>query len=580
MTAKEKVILALDGHHRMEPNDVEYNFADILRHDDVLQPVLEMEVDTMDFLMIYANLQAMWHPSAVGRGIQQYMKLAVNSEKEFKIMHAAQKVFLHSMLLELRATLQPLSLSTPTPSDDDDKDSELVSEILYLDHQEDISTVHDDGFDHHPFAVLRSESDAISEVSNVSGSVEEFAPVLDNAEASDDENSDGTPYNVRHAVYETEAGLYELEASDEEHEAEDVQIPLAQNQLVPRRVQPWRRCRGIQVVGLLCLFYPVPHHANTMNSAIPEKPIFLTMKEFFAMVLLTTAIALWFIPKLCRVITAQFFGKTIEVAPQMPAKSPRILLRKHRGPPPPPFRNIFEEVFAKTPSDNHLDRMVSYQLAGDKILTVVHGSICDFPGGWGAIVNAANKYCLEGSGVDSAISEAGGEQLEEARGSMSPDPDGVRCPPGSIKLLGPRTFGALRVPYVIMAVGPNYKEISEDEEDPLATVQNFDNLLRDVYMKCCTTASQHSIKQMAFPLISTGAFRGKQSSKRLIKLSLETLYLWSQMEEAKKSSLNDIVIVAYTWKEAKKVISACDEVFNGHLKALLHCSSSSQPQTH
>ena len=105
-----------------------------------------------------------------------------------------------------------------------------------------------------------------------------------------------------------------------------------------------------------------------------------------------------------------------------------------------------------------------------------------------AIVNAANPSLAGGGGVDGAIHRAAGTELARAAMAFG------RCPPGAAVI----TPGfRLRARYVIHAVGPVWEGGHEGEEA----------MLRQTYVSAFTRArEQPSIRSIAFPAISTGAY--------------------------------------------------------------------------
>jgi O-acetyl-ADP-ribose deacetylase (regulator of RNase III) len=104
-----------------------------------------------------------------------------------------------------------------------------------------------------------------------------------------------------------------------------------------------------------------------------------------------------------------------------------------------------------------------------------------------AVVNAANPSLLGGGGVDGAIHRAGGPQILEQCRKIG------GCPPGEARIT---TGGELQAKYVIHTVGPIYRGGTHGEADTLAAA----------YRSSLELASQHGIKSVAFPSISTGAY--------------------------------------------------------------------------
>src|SRR4029450_11804535 len=105
-----------------------------------------------------------------------------------------------------------------------------------------------------------------------------------------------------------------------------------------------------------------------------------------------------------------------------------------------------------------------------------------------AVVNAANTTLLGGGGGDGASQRAGGPAiLEECRRLGG-------CPTGDARIT---TGGTLPARFVIHTVGPVYRDGRHGEPE----------LLASAYRRSLEVAVEHTLRSVAFPSISTGAYR-------------------------------------------------------------------------
>ena len=125
----------------------------------------------------------------------------------------------------------------------------------------------------------------------------------------------------------------------------------------------------------------------------------------------------------------------------------------------------------------------------DRVLELVQGDITEQD--TDAIVNAANSGLRGGGGVDGAIHRAAGRLLdEECRAIIARQ---GRLPAGQAVIT---SGGNLPARHVIHTVGPIY---SGNPKDPV--------VLADCYRNSLMVAEQENLRSVAFPSISTGAYR-------------------------------------------------------------------------
>ena len=144
-------------------------------------------------------------------------------------------------------------------------------------------------------------------------------------------------------------------------------------------------------------------------------------------------------------------------------------------------------------------------------LVVSKGSVVDAH--VSAIVNAANERCLGGSGVDGAITKAGGASLAEARKALPVLSDDKRCATGDAVVTS-GSFGSLRCASVIHAVGPDYRQVD---------LKKGDALLRSAYVAAMRLARENECSTVAFSLLSAGIFRGGRSLDDVLHIAVEAL---------------------------------------------------------
>ena len=145
-----------------------------------------------------------------------------------------------------------------------------------------------------------------------------------------------------------------------------------------------------------------------------------------------------------------------------------------------------------------------------------------------AIVNAANNSLMGGGGVDGAIHRAAGPALLEACRPLR------GCETGNAKITEGFTLPAN---YIIHAVGPVWAGGHEGEAEALASC----------YRKSLELANLYEVTSIAFPSISTGAYRYPFDAAS--KLAIQTILDF----EPQNQTINQVYLVAFGNKDFKNL---------------------------
>ncbi|OGO58830.1 MAG: O-acetyl-ADP-ribose deacetylase [Chloroflexi bacterium RBG_19FT_COMBO_47_15] len=157
-----------------------------------------------------------------------------------------------------------------------------------------------------------------------------------------------------------------------------------------------------------------------------------------------------------------------------------------------------------------------------------------------AIVNAANSGLMGGGGVDGAIHRAGGPAiLDECRRIISRI---GRLDTGKAVIT---TGGNLKAKYVIHTVGPVWRGGNRGEAD----------LLASAYRESLELATDHKLKSISFPSISTGIYGYPVAEAAKVALDAVIAFLRDE-----PNSLEKVYFVLYDSKTYKAYSAKLAEV--------------------
>lgn len=180
-------------------------------------------------------------------------------------------------------------------------------------------------------------------------------------------------------------------------------------------------------------------------------------------------------------------------------------------------------------------------LVGEAKVRLIKGDITEQP--TDAIVNAANSSLMGGGGIDGAIHRKGGPEIlkECKRIRKEKYPDGL--PAGQAVIT---TSGNLKARFVIHAVGPIWRGGDRGEE----------RLLTAAYQNCLRVAVKNGLKAIAFPSISTGAYR--YPIEEASRIALNTVK--EHLEEFDR--LDEVVFVLFSEGDLETYQHVAREIFN------------------
>lgn len=178
---------------------------------------------------------------------------------------------------------------------------------------------------------------------------------------------------------------------------------------------------------------------------------------------------------------------------------------------------------------------------GNATLELIKGDITDVEAD--AIVNAANSTLLGGGGVDGAIHRKGGPKiLEECKRIRTTEwPDGL--PTGKAVIT---SGGNLKANFVIHTVGPVWLGGFHVEAE----------LLKQAYRNTLKLGASKGLKTIAFPSISTGAYRFPIEEASRIALGTVKAFL------EKENKFEKVIFVLFSERDFEEYLKTAKTLFD------------------
>ena len=228
------------------------------------------------------------------------------------------------------------------------------------------------------------------------------------------------------------------------------------------------------------------------------------------------------------------------------------------------FTNLFDQVCPqeKKPNNSDLKPIASYAMPNGTTLSVAFGPITRFVSHKGAIAVAANKKLAPYS--DNVII-AGGKMLKRARRQLLTATP-FKCQVGKAYALGPKYFGSFRVPFLVHAVAPDYRNYGDDSWDWFKNTE----LLFETYKNVLMETVGKPIDQLVLPVLPSKnmtSFSGEPGSQQFAAHAVEEIKIF----EREYTHLKDIILCTECIIEAEELIKGCDQVLGSSTLKVIKC---------